>query len=262
MELSLASENSLSNYSRLGQPGRVGRRKSKDLRKSLIEITRNVCYVPRGIWHKMSSGVHSWDTENRIRIRFCCKAYNAEYCQVHLTYASGLGLEVRRLSCERSNIHNYGRRRNRERENPDEDSGHTAWHSVRMGGRHQLQATQPWQGLVFYGFNLFWVGSNSKVWFTSSLRTIHCPYYMMFRSWRTLQGSCVEIPPGAILWWPKEDHLWRPLWEYGWFAWSPHFIFPGPFSIGIPTQQASWPPEVWRHSKDLFSFHPPSCQHI
>lgn len=59
MELSLASENSLSNSSRLGQPGRVGRRKSKDLRKSLIEITRNVCYVPRGIWHKMSSGVHS-----------------------------------------------------------------------------------------------------------------------------------------------------------------------------------------------------------
>lgn len=42
-----------------------------------------------------------------------------------------------------------------ERENPDEDSGHTAWHSVKMEGRHQLQATQPWQGLVFYGFNLF-----------------------------------------------------------------------------------------------------------
>ena len=36
MGLSLASENSLGNYSSLGQPGRVGRRKGKELRKSLI----------------------------------------------------------------------------------------------------------------------------------------------------------------------------------------------------------------------------------
>lgn len=100
-----------------------------------------------------------------------------------------------------------------ERESPDEDSGHTVWHSVKMGGRYQLQATQLWQEPAFYGFNLFRVGSNSKVWFTSFLGTIHCPYYMMFRSWRP-QGSCIEIPPGAILWWPKKDHLWCPLWEW------------------------------------------------